>query len=830
VATDVATDEMPVRVRALRERLGISQEQLAQQLGVSFATVNRWEAGHHRMSASARSRFDQLERTTGSASPVAAPTPEPLSLFVGRAAELAELVEAVRAHRLVSLTGPAGIGKTRLAIEVCRSVRTELPARFVVLSGVTDPQAANALITAALMGSPRLLVLDGVEHCIDTARTVIAGLPVAENGLRVLVTSQRSLGIAGEHVWPVAPLTCPPVEASPADVLDSEAGWLFADRASAVTPGFGLTLHNASTVAALCHQVEGLPAAVEILAGWTAMLSVEQIVERHADLLYPSLDDAGSAGLVDGLRDAVLTSYRLLGPSEQDVVRCLSVFAGSFTLADAAAVAQRSDTNLLTSLRRLVDCSWLVVEPGQPANSYRMSNTLRLLAKQQLAAGPDEREVRARHARHFADLAAASEPGLIGVDRMEWVARMTLASVDVDAALVWASDDSAYLLGLEMSAALWLWWLTTGRLSEGRHWVHDFLDRARDAPAGLAARAECAAAVLAVEGGDYAAAVEHAGRALGGFERLADTDGAARAATALGSAHRYLGEHDAARHYFELAMNFRRDLGDDRGLATALNNMALLALDGGDLVATRALFEEALLVKRRLGEPRTVAIGLANLSDVLIRAGLVGQALDSLREAAEIAADLADTQLLATIACNLGDAASLQGHHLEAVGHYQTSLDAYRASGGAHDLVPALCGMARALATLGRTHEAVVRLREAEVLSTVSANSEHMAEIRAALADLGHATTLELPGGLTDRQAQILRLVANGASNKSVAEALHISVATVERHLATIYSKLGLHGRVDAARYALKHGLAVAADGSTASPQRPEYMVPGIPN
>ena len=350
-------------------------------------------------------------------------------------------------------------------------------------------------------------------------------------------------------------------------------------------------------------------------------------------------------------------------PTSQSLVQQLSTFAGAFTIDDAAAVTQLGAADLVGSLRRLVDHSWLVVVPGRPVNAYRMTSTLRHFALGQLVDGSAERAVRARHASHFAELAGASEHGLAGVDRTEWVERMTRAGIDVDAALGWAADDGDELLGLAMSASLWLWWLTTGRLGDGRRWVGDFLRRAQMPPANLAARAQCTAAVLAVESGDYATAVEYASLAYDGFERLCDTDGAARAATALGSAQRYLGNQASARQHFELAMNFRRDLGDDRGLASALNNMALLALDTGDLAATRALFEESLLVKRRLGEPRTVAIGLANLSDVLIRAGQLGQALESLREAADIAADLADTQLLATIACNLGDVAADPGRY-----------------------------------------------------------------------------------------------------------------------------------------------------------------------
>ncbi len=826
-------DDMAARVRALRDRLELSQEQLAQQLRVSFATVNRWEGGRHRMSAAGRERFELLEATarpTSAAAPLgAAQFPELSSTFVGRESEVAAVIDALGTHRLVSLIGPPGVGKTRLALEVCRQLSAETVVGYVDLRGRSDPAEVDERVNAALGSGRQLLVLDGVEHCAESASATVSRLLPVLTGVRLIVTSQRALGVHGEHIYRVPTLLVPPADAKAAEVTDSEAGQLFVDRARDAAPDFAVTDDVAPGIADLCRLVEGVPLAVEVLAGWAGVLSVGQTVERHRDLLYPASSGSRSqvGDSIGRLREAVADSFALLEPEEQRLVGSLSMIAGSFSLADAAAIAQLDDTELVVALRRLAACSWLIVEPGEPTNSFRMLRPLRHFGAMQLAEGEHQSVVRARHAHHFAALASASEHGLAGVDRTEWVARMTQASVDVDAALAWAMSDGDDLLGLTMSAALWLWWLTTGRLADGRRWVRDFLDCAVEPPAELAARAECAAAVLAVESGDYAAAVEYATRALTGFDRLGDADGSARAATALGSAERYLGRHDSARRYFEQALAFRRELGDDRGLASAFNNMALLALDGGDLVATRSLFEESLLVKRRLGEPRTVAIGLANLSDVLIRAGLVGHALDALREAADIAADLGDTQLLATIACNLGDAACTSGDYFEAIRRYQTSIDAYRASGGAHDLVPALCGMARALHALGRTHDAVVRLREAEALSTVNDNTEHLAEVRAALTDIGHATTISLPGGLTARQAEILRLVANGASNKSVAEGLHISVATVERHLATIYRKLGLHGRVDAARYALQHGLAVT--GPEAAPQTPpEYMVPRI--
>jgi non-specific serine/threonine protein kinase len=820
------------RVRALRETLGLSQEQLAQQLEVSFATVNRWEGGRHAMSVSVRCRFEALEVAAAGPPATGDPAlggalPDFLSSYVGGDEVITTILELVDRYQLVCLTGPTGVGKTRLAVELCRRRPRGEAIGFVGLSRSDDAQSVPNRVGTALDSGPELVVLDGVDGYVDVLRRLLPPALARRPELRLLVTSQRPIGVSGERCWPVAPLACPAPGADPVEIIRTDAGRLFVDRATARVPEFRLTEGVAEAIAELCRDVDGLPLALETLAEWAAVISIEQIGSRCAQLLL--LAGAGVAH-DSTLGDGVRSSYDLLAAYDRTLVQCLSTFAGSFTIADAAQVADLAEADLVVALRRLVDCSWLLVEVGDTANTYRMLSALRHFGVGQLGLGSQESKVRTRHAVHFAALAGASEPGLAGVDRADWVARMTRAGVDIDAALAWALDDGDDLLGLAMSRSLWLWWLTTGRLADGRRWLSDFMGRVKNPPTELAARADCAAAVLAVENGDYDAAIAHATRSLKRFMALGDVDGEARAATALGSAHRYLGHHELARQHLELAMNRRSDLGDDRGLAAALNNMALLALDAGDLAATRELFEESLLVKRRLGEPRTVAIGLANLSDVLIRAGLVSAALTLLREAADIAADLADTQLLATIASNLGDAAFTQGEYCDALEHYQSSLDAYRASGGAHDLVPALCGMARALHLLGRTHEAVVRLREAESLSVVNANADHLGEIRATLAEIGYATTIALPGGLTARQAQILGQVADGASNKAIAAALHISVPTVERHLATTYSKLGLHGRVDAARYALKHGLAPMTQAEPDSPSRPEYMIPRIPN
>ena len=742
--------------------------------------------------------------------------------FVGREPELAELLTVLESARLVCLTGVGGAGKTRLAVEAVRRSRFDGPVTFVPLSAVRDPQlvatsvasalglrdrpgvAATGAIDAALDGAPRMLVLDGVEHVraevADFARRTMAAAP----RLRLLVTSQRVLGVSGEVAWPVPPLGCPPADASPECVAASDAVALFVTRARERLPQFALAPGAVEAVGGLCRGLDGLPLAIELAAGWIGTLSVEEILRRRTTLLsHPT----GSQEHDDRtLRAVVRASYDLLDAREQALVQVLSVFVGSFTVEDARAVADTADDLLVHQIRSLVDSSWLTVHHEEDQNRFSMLSTLRDYAQEQLVAGGAA--IRRRHAEYFAAVARDSEHGLASAERVRWVARMTAASNDMTAALTWAANEGETALGLEMSAALWQWWLTSGRLVEGRGWLSRFLQPSGPHGTPGQAHALSAAGVLAVENGDYPEAVARASAALRIFEAQGETERAALAATVLGSAHRYLGEHAAAREFFERAMRHRATLGDRRGVSIAMNNLALLALDDGDLPRARDLFEQALLVKRQLGDPRSVAIGLANLSDVLIRTRRPAAAARALDEAAALATELGDRQLIGTLTANQGELAGQRQDWSAAAEFYQTAVDAYRAGGHSHDVVLASIGLGRALHKLGRTNAAITRLREAEALAAGIANAQRLADVRAALVEVGESATAALPDGLTPRQGEVLAWVAAGLTNREVAERLHLSVSTIERHLATIYRNLGLRGRVEASRYAARHGLS----------------------
>jgi len=841
------------RLRQLRASRGLSQEQLARLLGVSFASVNRWEAGRTQMSARARQALADFEARDRSAAQPEVPAAEPevpaaqpdappaqpdapaavpagaallvaQSSFIGREGELTELVALLDRCRLLTLIGPGGAGKTRLAVEALSRRPPPVPVAFIPLETVRQPESLITVlaaglqvpdrpgvplpetVAAALGEAPRMIVLDGAEHLRDAVAALAGDLLAAAPEARILVTSRVLLGAPGEVCWTVPPLECPSAAAGVSDIAGSDAVQLFVARARERLPSFSVADVPPHAIGELCRRLDGLPLAIELIAGWVGALSVREILQQRAVLL--DQDSPGSApSRGRRLVDVVRASYDLLRPEEQRLLAMLSVFAGSFTMADAQGVSDAGPA-LAHLIRSLVDSSWLVVTRGSEHNRFSMLDTMRTFAAARLAESGSAPAVRQRHAQYFAALATGSETGLAGRDAAEWTDRLAAAIADLDLALQWSQEHGDIRLGLDMGAALWRWWLLGGRLSYGRAWLGKVLAQAgqrRDEPAG---RAFCSAAVLAAENGDYGEAVRQARLALRILEPLGVPERTATAATVLGAAYRYLGDRAAARRSFATAMELRAALGDRRALSAALNNMALLEVDDGDLARARELLEQALVIKRQLGERQSLAIGLANLGDLLTRINEWEAAARALAEAAAIAADLGHPQLMATVRCNQGNVAAHQQEWDAAAAHYVAAVAAYEETGHGHDAVEALTGLGRASYRLGRPDEGARHLRAAETLAGELGNPERMSRVRAALAETGAATAGPLPGGLTARQAEVLRLLAAGMSNKQIAAELYLSPATIERHLATIYRKLGLAGRVEAARYALAHGLA----------------------
>ncbi|HYB86736.1 MAG TPA: tetratricopeptide repeat protein [Streptosporangiaceae bacterium] len=816
-------DSAAQRLRRLRASLNLSQEQLAHRLGVSFATVNRWEAGRTRMSARAERALAEFEARATASGPATGSLPVPHSSFVGREAELADLFTLLRGRsRLISVTGPGGVGKTRLALEAIRRFAHPDQTVIIPLEPVRHPLSLTSAVAsclrlrdqpgvevivsveAALAANPRLVVIDGAEHLRDEVAALVSRLLIAVPGLRVVVTSRTVLGVPGELCWPVPPMACPSSAAPVAAIVSSDAVQLFMARAEERLPGFTSSNVAPRVIAELCRRLDCLPLAIELIAGWVGTLSLREIVEHGAVLLAAGPGGGqGSGALVDVVR----RSYDLLRPEQQALLPSLSVFAGPFTVADAAAVGASGGPALAHAIRGLVDSSWLLVDQGEP-NRFSMLATMRVFAAARLDERDEGPSVRRRHAEHLAALAAGSELGLAGPECASWAARLEAAVADLDVALQWAAENDTNL-GLRMSAALWRWWLTSGRLAAGRSWLGTFLAAAAQRRDEESGRAFCSAAVLAAENGDYPEAVRLAKLALGIFDAQRLREPSAFAATVLGSAHRYLGDRDAAARCFQTAMDLRAGLDDRRGVSVALNNLALMALDDGDLTMARDYLEQSLVIKRQLGDQNSLAIGLVNLSDVLIRSGEFDPSRRALDEVAELTEGLGNPQLTGLLEANRGFLAAEERRWPESADHFQAAALAHEEGGQAHDIVMALTGLGRAIHRLGRPDEATRHLRAAEALAAGIANPQRLADVRAALAEMGEsADAAALPDGLTVRQVDVLRLLAGGLSNKQIAAQLCLSQGTIERHLATVYRKLGLGGRVEAARYAVTHGLA----------------------
>jgi predicted ATPase/DNA-binding CsgD family transcriptional regulator len=817
--------------------LGLSQEQLARQLNVSFATVNRWESGHSRASVRALAALAELETAAADGVPAAQTAdqagtelrswtrlPAAQSSFVGRERELAELGSMLGRARLISLTGPGGAGKTRLAIELAR--RWQSDVLFVPLETVRAPRSVTsamatplhlpdrrdvpllASLTQALLtrAPTALVVLDSAEHHRAQVAEVAGHLLQAVPELRIVLTSRVVTGVAGEVCWAVPPLDCPPVAAGAADIASSDAVRLFLARVADRQPGLATADVAPHAVGELCRRLGGLPLAIELIAGWVGTLSIPEILRQHATLV--DYDPSGRRKLTDVLQ----ASYDLLDPGQQRALRALSAFSGTFNLADAQVVLGPSAAD---PVRGLVDASWLVVLRGTEQNRFSMVAAIRAFALARLTEEGEAVEVKELHARHFARLAGESERGLAGADAHEWTGRMESAVDDVHAALHWAVENDAEL-GLTTSAALWRWWLVSGRLAIGRSWLDRFLvaaggDSGADEATGSALSA---VALLAAESGDYAEAIERARRAMAICEALGLADRTAHAATVLGAAQRYLGDRAGARLSWQKALDLRTGAGDRWREAAALNNLALVEDDDGNFDRARELLERALLIKRQIGDPRPIAIGLANLAGVLIRGGQWQSAAGTLREAARLGAG--QPHIMGTVLSNQGHLAARQRRWKHAVAYFEAAVAAYQIGGHRHDMIEAMIGLGTACHHVGRDEDALDHLRAAEALADEAGAPQRLAEVRAAIAEITDAPAPS--SALTARQAEVLGLLAGGLTNKQIAARLYLSPGTVERHLATVYAKLGLGGRVEATRYAMDHGLA-PRDGQALRPR-----------
>jgi predicted ATPase/DNA-binding CsgD family transcriptional regulator len=740
--------------------------------------------------------------------------PVPLTGLIGRRRELARLREILATSRLLTLTGPGGVGKTRLAVAVVDGLATDgvcWVALADLLAPADVPQAvARALgireqhgrrleevLRGRLGETGVLLVLDNCEHVVDGVAALAAELLGGCAGLRVLATSRTPLGLTGEVTWPVPPLSVPdPWNPPPLSSLDRyEAVQLLTERAAAVERDFALSEQNASAVARLCYRLDGLPLAIELAAARLRVLSVEQVTSRLESSL--AVLDAGSRAALPQqrtLEGTITWSHELLAPPQRLLFRRLAVFAGGFTLEAVESVCTGSGlapADVLGLLTALVDQSLVDVRKDAAGVRYRLLETVRHYGLERLREAGEEQRVRARHSAYFLALAEQAEREINTPRREPWLDRLEAEQDDLRAVLAAGSGDA----GPRLAGALtWFWWWRS-YIAEGRRWLESMAVRT-DVPSAVMAKVLSGAGLLAWAQGDAAAADRWLQRSVELGRGLDDPRQLAQALRFLSGTHELRGDLNRARSLVEESVALYRSVGDRFGEAMSLARLGVTAISQGDHPAAETALQAGIRICRDIGDDWVLAIALRHRGIGALRAGDVARASAALREQLELLRNRGDrlltTQGLETLATVL----ACSGDHGRAAQLFGT-LEVQRERLGLSVIYREDYdrGVAAARAGLGDRLFATMRARGR------ASSLEDAVEL--ALAE----PPAQLPRGLTEREAEVLAQVAQGLTNDEVAARLFLSSRTVNWHLTAIYRKLAVRSRTDAVRFAVEHGL-----------------------
>jgi non-specific serine/threonine protein kinase len=578
-----------------------------------------------------------------------------------------------------------------LALEVAAVVEGEFGGRawLVELASLADPALVVQTVAATLgvhedpkqslidsvieaIGRRQLLLLlDNCEHLIESCAEVADLLVRACPSLTILATSREPLGLDGEIAWRVPPLDVPAASAAEA-VAVAAAAQLFVDRATAVRPGFQLTVQNASAIAKLCGRLDGIPLALELAAAWVSVLSVDQIVDRLDQALQLLVSGSRRApARQQTLRATLDWSYMLLPEAERRLFESLSVFAGGWTLGSAESVCAGAPVPraaVLDLLAQLVKKSLVMAEPATDgAVRYRLLEPVRQYAHERLTDSSFADEIRHRHALRFLELAEQSESALRGPDRAIWLEQLEREHDNLRGALQWAESADEVDLGLRLAGALAPFWALAGHLREGLRWLEAVQSEGAGPPV---ARAKVLGGVglLSLLEGDLPRARANLEMSLGLVRELRDTPGIVEALNRLGRVTLDEGDAVSAHGQFNESLVLARAIGHRWGAAFALTGLAQVAVVQGDDDRARSLFEQALGVYRSLDSRPHVAATLANLASVLLAQGHVKAACDWATEALDLVSNVNDDTGLAHTLEAIGLVAEVRGRSERAEG------------------------------------------------------------------------------------------------------------------------------------------------------------------
>jgi predicted ATPase/DNA-binding CsgD family transcriptional regulator len=746
--------------------------------------------------------------------------PAETASFIGRRHELADARKKLAAGRLVSLVGPGGVGKTRLAIRIAASLGRgftsgawmaelaelrdpALVANAVMAAlGLRDQAAAEplALLRSYLADKELLLVLDNCEHLLQAAAQLVGEVMRTAPGVRVIATSREPLLVDGEHVLPVPPLELPAPDGTEplAQLRQNEAVMLFTERAAAASGSFDLTAANRAAVAGLCRRLDGLPLAIELAAARTRVLGPEQIRDRLSDRF--SLLTGGSRVALprhQTLRAAIEWSFDLLAPAEQTLLIRLCVFAGRFTLDDVEPVCYPGDmpaAGALELLSSLIGKSLVIKEDTAGGACYRLHETMREFARLKLREATEEDAAERRCADYY--LARCARFAAEGRYRLlEWLAWMELEIDNIRAVLRRCADDEDPRRGIGLASSL-IWYWITRATTEGVRWLDELLAREAGPPASP--WPYFVRGFLAVLQNDPPAARPALERAVTVARAAGQQDALSQSLAMASIAAGMAGDRASSRHLLDEAQAIADDLDD---LGTTLMTCQARALNGlldGDTGAVRSAAARGTRLSREAGDLYSLGMMLLNQGFAALTAGDLRQAgerlTDGLRIARQVDDRVAQCHMLGALGCC---AATSREPRLAA--QLFGAMESLRAEAGASvnaGMAPTLAKATTSVtATLGASRFAAEFTAGRQLSRDAAARLALREAAPPVAAAAGHGST----GALRQRETDVARLVADGLSNKEIGARLFISERTVESHVRNILNKLGFSSRAQIA-------------------------------
>lgn len=697
LATEPLDEAAHASLMRLYARVGSFREALAQYEAFTALLAQELDAEPDATTSSLRDEIRALAQERANQPPrVAAPSQAQVTVpvlltdipldpdLIGRNRELAELSRLLERHRLITLVGPAGVGKTRLAEAVFMSEAARgRQGHAVDLAAVTQPDLLVGVLSNALGAtepetepswdalashigqSNHLLVLDNFEQILDAA-PMVANLLRACPRLAIIITSRERLRLRAEHVYLVSPLNVPEHK-SPMDeeLASNPAVDLFLQRATNAVPDFAPTATELGAIAEICQRVDGLPLAIELAAARVRVLPPLALLSHMAHplpLLIGGPRDAPARQQT--MRAAVAWSVDLLGDETRSLYQNLGCFPDTFSLQAAQEIAwsetasnDRDASSPLDVLEELLDAHLLRRTDADPGNPrFGMLTVVREYAKERLDVAPHAPRIRRLHADYFRTLADAQTPLLTTESAAPALTTLERELPNLRTAigtlLVQGDADSALML----STGLWRFWLLRGHISEGRGWLTQSLDVTGSDDTALRGAALDADGVLAFSQGEFTTARQRHEEALGIARRTGDMALAARALVNLGAVADEQGVPEDAATYLEEALAASREVGDERAVAVALANLGQVAISLGQFSRAADLLNESVGAFRALGDPRSEAAILANLGLMSLMAGDAAVARHCHQEALRVFRDLGDSPAEAAELLNLGHA------------------------------------------------------------------------------------------------------------------------------------------------------------------------------